>query len=298
MGFSRLNLRPADLPLFGRKVKTEATAKNWNPRLTLKFLGAFLLLNSAFFTQILAQKKSEKVEACGSCAMGANQTLKEVQQCALEKAMEEALNRAGIPLEVNSSTQMQQSEGGNGYTEAFSKVIQTRYKGGITEVQDLEEPKSKINEFKIMEIERCIRASVVQYKTDPDPAFTHDVKGILPAYPYQTSLSFRVQSPGSYMLAYYLEGDSAFCFYPNEAERQDLLESDAEHLFPSHKSQREYVVENTQPKAVKSIMLMFFKKPMPTPPVDLRQDLQRWLDGIEPSERQVFNFPIILDSRK
>jgi hypothetical protein len=256
-----------------------------------------LVLGMALVAQTQAQKAG-KVEACGRCVMGANQTLKEVQQCALEKAMEEALNQAGIPLEVNSSTQMQQSEGGNVYTEAFSKVVQTRYKGGVTEWKELDEPKKKINEFNLMEVERCIRASVVQYKTDPDPAFTHEIQGILPAYPFSALLKFKVKSPGSYMLAYYLEGDSAFCFYPNEAERQEILMPGNEYTFPSPKSQREYFLENTQPKSAKSVLLLFFKKPMPAPPTELRQDLQRWIDGIEPSEKQVFNFPIILDSRK
>jgi len=246
----------------------------------------------------LNQVQGQRVKACGRCVMEKNQTMQDVERCALEKAMEEALNRAGIPLELNSSTQMQQSEGGNVYSEAFSKVVQTRYKGGITEWNEVEEAKKTFNEFKLMEVERCIQASIIQYKTDPDPTFIHEVKGILPAYPYEALLTFRVQSPGSYMLAYYLEGDSAFCFYPNEAERQVKLEAGVVHVFPGPKSQREYYMENTQPKAAKSVMLLFFKKSMPAPPIDLRQDLQRWLDGIEPAERQVFNFPIILDSRK
>lgn len=256
------------------------------------------VLLSLVFASYANAQKTEKVEACGRCVMGATQTLKEVQQCALEKAMEEALNRAGIPLEVNSSTQMQQSESGNMYTEAFSKVVQTRYKGGITEVKELEDPKVKVNEFNLMEVERCIRASVVHYKTDPDPAFTHEVWGILPAYPYAALLKFKVKSPGSYMLAFYLEGDSAFCFYPNEAERQEWLMSGTEYLFPSPKSQREYYIENTQPKSAKSVLLLFLKKPMPAPPAELRQDLQRWIDGIEPAQKQMFNFPILLDTRK
>lgn len=264
------------------------------------FHGRFALLAMCLFFAFNLPNRlhAQKVDACGRCVMESNQTMQDVQRCALEKAMEEALNRAGIPLEVNSSTQMQQSEGGNVYSEAFSKVVQTRYKGGITDWKELEESKKKINEFNLMEVERCIRASVIQYKTDPDPAFTHEVEGILPAYPYETVITFRVKAAGSYMLAYLLQGDSALIFYPNHAERQEKLEAGVEYLFPSPKSQHEYFFDNNQPKSAKSVMLLFFKKPMPAPPIDLRQDLQRWLDGIEPAQRQVFDFPIILDSRK
>lgn len=230
--------------------------------------------------------------------MSNNQTLQEVEQCALDKAFEEALNKAGVPLDVSGSTQLQQSESHNTYTEAFSKVVQTQYKGGITDFKELGEIRKTINEFKLLELERCIRATVVHYKTKPDPAFMHRVNGILPAYPYEALLQFQVQSPGSYMLGYLLQGDSAIQFYPNLYERQAFLTSDVLHPFPSPKSQSEYFIENSQPKAAKSILLLFLKQPTPAPPVQLRQELLRWIDGIEPSEREVLNFPIILSTKK
>lgn len=246
----------------------------------------------------LFAQKTERIEACGRCAMGNNQTLQEVQQCALDKAFEEALNKAGVPLEVSGSTQMQQSESGNAYTEAFSKVVQTQYKGGITDFKELGEIRKTINEFNLVELERCIRATVVHYKTKSDPAFMHRVTGILPAYPYEALLQFQVQSPGSYMLGYLLQGDSAIQFYPNPYERQVFLAPETLHAFPSPKSQSEYFIENSQPKEAKSILLLFLKEATPAPPVQLRQELMRWIDGIEPSQREVLNFPIILSSKK
>jgi hypothetical protein len=243
-------------------------------------------------------QKTERVEACGVCAMNGTETLLEVQQCALNKAMEEALNRAGIPMEISSSTQMQLSESGSIFNESFSKAIQTQYRGGITSFQEIKPMERRLNRFDVIEIERCIRAQVLPYKTGPDPAFKHDVQGLLPAYPHTANLRFTVKSPGSYMLAFWVEGDSATCFYPNPNEQQTFLKSGESHVFPGPRSQIDYEVFNERPRDTKSVMLLFFKKPMPPPPIELRQDLLLWIQGIEPEQRQVLTFPVILDTRR
>lgn len=255
----------------------------------------FLVIFLFWVGEGLAQNKAKdrKMESCGSCVVSGDMTLKEAQKCAMEKAMEEALNRAGVLLDVKSNQQLQQVESHAGFSESFIRAVSTEFRGGIIHAEKISED-IKLNELGFPEVVYCMRSTVRVYATRNDPGFSHHVTGVQSVYPKEARLQFNVKGPGSYMLGYFVEGDSIHAFYPNERESMIQLSAHKSISFPLPDSQTDYWIINEQKDAPKAILFVFLKEPLRPPHFLLFQDFLFWLQGIEPEERQVIIRPIYM----
>jgi hypothetical protein len=255
----------------------------------LLFLSFFSLL------ELNAQNKAKdkKMESCGTCAVSGSMTLEDAKKCAREKAMEEALNRAGVSLDVRSNQQLHQSEINSGFSESFVRAVSTEFRGGIVQTEKLSED-IRLNELGFPEVVYCMRSAVRLYTTLADPGFTHHISGLQSAYPKEARLNFSVEGPGSYMLGYFIEGDSIHSFYPNSREAMRHLPANETVTFPFPESQTEYWILNERKDAPKAVLLVFLKEPLRPPSVQLVQEFLLWLQGIEPSARQVILRPVVM----
>jgi len=258
-----------------------------------RFLSIFLCLLVLLQLNAQNRNRDKKIESCGSCAVSGVMTLDDAKKCAREKAMEEALNKAGVALEVSANQQLQQTESNSGFSESFVRAVTTEFRGGIVQAETISES-IHLNELGFPEVVFCMRAAVRVYATRKDPGFTHRVSGIQSAYPKEAKLQFEVEGPGSFMLGYWIEGDSIHRFYPNSREPMRYLPANERQVFPSPESQTDYWIINEQADAPKALLLLFLKEELRPPVVDLVQDFLLWLQGIEPNTRQIILRPVLM----
>jgi hypothetical protein len=248
----------------------------------------FLLLLHSFVSY--SQKGTVKVEICAECAISETMTKADARECAMKKAEEDALIKAGISKRVGSVSILHMSEQGYNFAENFQSVSQSEFRGAVVNRRILSEI-SYQDDLGDFIIELCAEFEVMEHGSDPDPSFMLEIGGLMPAYPNPSHLQFYAEGSAGYLYAFLVEGNAVYSFYPNEKEPDKFLEKGEQYVFPNPISQQHYLLSNDDPEAAKMLFFLYSKSPLYFPATWNFEELINWIYRIEPSERYIILHP-------
>ncbi|NOU16970.1 MAG: DUF4384 domain-containing protein [Bacteroidales bacterium] len=212
------------------------------------------------------------------------------KQKALAEAKVDALKKAGVSENIRSYDMLFKSEIGSKFEEVFMSDKQSEIRGAV---QDYTAQYSKgLDEFKNFYIEVTIDASVILYKTSPDPAFNVAINGIKQGYQNNEKLTFTViPSIDCYINIFNIYEKEASLTYPNPYEKQQFLEGGKSYTFPLNPN-IDYPLEKTSKEPEKNKLVFVFTKER-IPYVKYHgedqntsfEEVSSWLFSISPDKR-------------
>lgn len=245
----------------------------------------FLCIISGVFSQEISIKN-----AVGSYYGNENMTLKQIKQNSLNEAKIDALTKAGISENINSYSQLFNSEIDNNYTEMFSKNIINQIKGAVTEVE-INDIKLEFSDNNTIKATTTISCKVIKHTDEPDLTFDASISGIKGIYNSNESFSFLLNpTKNAYMIAFVVNANNekSFVIFPNQYEKSFLLEKNTEYKFPSDKAGIEISIEaETNKDSYKLIVVILKNEIQYTKEVNYK-NISEWLSVIPLNEKKVF----------
>jgi len=241
-------------------------------------------------TAVYAQEVKHITGAKGSYLISGSVSEEDAKMKALAEAKLNALKMAGVSENIKSYDMLFKSEVGAKYEEVFVSDRQSEIRGAIKDYT-MEFSKG-LDEYKNFYIEVTIDATVILYKTSPDPAFTVSIDGIKQGYQNGEKLTFTiVPSINCYINIFNIYEKEAALTYPNPYEKQQFLEGGKAYTFPLNQ-QIDYPLEKTGKEPEKNKLVFVFTKDL-IPYVNYHgedqstnfEDVSSWLFSISPDKR-------------
>jgi hypothetical protein len=184
----------------------------------------------------VAQAQRQQINGVSGRVMIANISPEQARDKAIEQAKAEALRQAGVEEWVQSFDFLQKKEESKRFEEFFHSLTSVQSMGSVVEWNVTRENKG-MDDFGALFYEVSLDASVVLYKTRPDPSFQLTVKGMHPVYANAEKMSFEVFPGQDGFLKIFLldEARAVSMLYPNEYEPQAAMRGNTPYTFPQNK---------------------------------------------------------------
>jgi hypothetical protein len=237
------------------------------------------------FLPVSAQR--QEIRNIAGRAVIANISPEQAREKAIEAAKAEALRQAGAEEWVQSFDFLQKVEQSNKFEEFFHSLTSVQSMGSVVDWKVLKENRG-VDEFGTLFYEVTLDATVVLYKTKPDPAFQLIVKGIHAVYKNEEKMNFEVL-PGQdgYLKIFLLDEARAVSqLYPNEHEPQANMRGSTAYKFPQS-PHFNYEVFTDKKEETNYLFLVYTRKDIPYKGGDDFAGFIEYVYTMEPAERYV-----------
>ncbi|MCD4818002.1 MAG: hypothetical protein K8S23_04880 [Candidatus Cloacimonetes bacterium] len=255
------------------------------------------------FSNLSAKKNEIKVKgAIGISFIEGDISYNQARKHAIERATEDALNKAGVPITVSSNVTIFESEVNDQLSEVFSSNITTETRGEIIDYKIVNEEKG-LNDLDNFYIKIKLDATVLKYETKLDPTFTAKIEGIDAVYKNDEQIDFTILPvKDTYIRIFYISDNDASLLFPIKDFHDDSkFTKDILHKSPfTEKIEHYYAYAKTQIE-VGRIVIVMTKQNIPFLEVEKDEDnyltkakakkIISWIHKIEPDQRNVFYFP-------
>jgi hypothetical protein len=217
----------------------------------------------------------------------ANISPEQAREKAIELAKAEALRQAGAEEWVQSFDFLQKVEQSNKFEEFFHSLTSVQSMGSVVDWKVRKEHKG-VDEFGALFYEVTLDATVVLYKTRPDPSFQLTVKGIHPVYKNEEKMNFEVFPGQDGFLKIFLldEARAVSQLYPNEHEPQANMKGSTSYKFPQS-PHFNYEVYTEKKEETNYLFLVYTRKDIPYKGGDDFAGFIEYVYSMEPVERFV-----------
>ena len=230
-----------------------------------------------FFTrQSLLAQEIRIPKASGYCEKNDQVTLAEVKKCALSNALKDALEQAGVEMEVKSVFVQESSTNDENYI--FD--VNSRFIGA--NIISFEEPyyREEQNEL-IASIENVI---VKKHKKKRDSEFTFALTGIRNTYVNNENLTFTVNpNKDGYLNIFFIDQNQAFKLFPNPEEPDYYLQKNVDYSFPQSIF-LDYVMEATETQS-NTLVFILTKEDIAFAEEMTGKEMYHTLYSLEPDKR-------------
>lgn len=251
------------------------------PEMKSLIIICFLLTFSTAFAQ-----RREITNVSGRTVI-ANISPEQAREKAIELAKAEALRQAGAEEWVQSFDFLQKVEQSNKFEEFFHSLTSVQSMGSVVDWKVRKEHKG-VDEFGALFYEVTLDATVVLYKTRPDPSFQLTVKGIHPVYKNEEKMNFEVFPGQDGFLKIFLldEARAVSQLYPNEHEPQANMKGSTSYKFPQS-PHFNYEVYTEKKEETNYLFLVYTRKDIPYKGGDDFAGFIEYVYSMEPVERFV-----------
>jgi len=249
------------------------------------------------FQTLIAQTKT--VEAEGTWQI-ANVTPEKARMLALQRAKDEALQKAGIETFISTSTYTVTDLIQNFMHFSNSEII-----GEFTNIEILEDDHVNINGILFWKV--LIKAKInISGKVKPDPEFDAQINGIAATYNAGDKLEFTLKlTKDCYVQIFWFnDAGNGALFYPNEYESMQLLKAKMEHRFPFSDKIESYDLykETKEDTESNNFVFVFTKKEVAYPKAAIDgtttlDDLYDWIIKI-PADQRLTKQEVIFIGKK
>jgi hypothetical protein len=217
----------------------------------------------------------------------ANISPEQARENAIEAAKAEALRQAGAEEWVQSFDFLEKREESNKFDEFFHSLTSVTSMGSVVDWKVRKENKGA-DEFGTLFYEVTLDATVVLYKTKPDPSFQLTVNGIDPVYKNKEKMNFEVRPVQDGFLKIFLldEGRAVSMLYPNEQEPEVMMRGATLYKFPQS-PRFDYEVFTEKKEETNYLFLVYTRKDVPYRGTDDFSDFIEYVYTMEPAERFV-----------
>lgn len=261
--------------------------KNFRTKNNLFFCFILLFLANVISAQEIIEVRDIK----GSALIAGDVSPKEAKLEALNNAKIKALEKAGIEEHIKSNELLFSSQQKNDYSQFFSSDIQSEIQGAVQSFKIKSEKINKKSESELI-CEVTIDATVVKYKTKPDVSFDAIIDGIKAAYNNNEDLIFALKTTQHcYLTIFNITDNEALLLFPNEYEKQMVLDKSKLYKFPFAKIDYT-LVTNLKESETNRLIFVFTKTEIPFIKMDKDQnttteDIFSWIYSIMPDQRKV-----------
>lgn len=225
-----------------------------------------LLFTMFLFFKITAFASEIHVKsAIGTYIGNEDMSLKEIKKESLNNAKLKALETAGVKENIQAYSQYLKSESNNNYAELFSSDVISQMQGAVKNVT-INNIKIEITKDQLIKVITDISCTVLVYDKKPDLSFKSKVSGIESFYKSGKALSFNIEaSKDAYIRAFVISNneDEAFMVFPNEYEKNFMLEKNKLYSFPTKSSGIEIVLETKNESENYNLIIVSLKKDIP-----------------------------------
>lgn len=189
---------------------------------------SFSLILIAINYSSIAQQIVKNINTTGTCRQGETETLESVKKRALNIAFENALLKAGIPIELRSvySESINSINGNNNLSQFWD--LQSSFVGGS--ILDYDTILYKPNGFEITA--ELWGAKVIKYSEHPDPNFEFEIDGLKESYLSSEPISFSFKpSQNGYLYIFTQSDEKLSVLYPYKSPIADFLSDNMDVLF-------------------------------------------------------------------
>ncbi|MDX9845707.1 MAG: DUF4384 domain-containing protein [Tenuifilaceae bacterium] len=213
---------------------------------------------------------------------------------ALNNAKVEALRKAGVGENIQTYENLFRSELNNDFTEFFSSDIQTELRGAIQSYEIVSHRRKVDPVTNLFMVEVTIDASVILYKSSPDPTFNVKVEGIKAIYEEGELLTFSLQATQACYLHVFSITDNYTCLlYPNKLEKFQEIKPNQRMEFPFGNLDYE-LFKSGKGIDTNRMVFVFTKKPIQflkhsggEEQLTASETIFSWVYSIMPDERNV-----------
>ena len=232
-----------------------------------------------------AQAQHVQVQGVQGQATIANITPEQAREKAVEQAKAEALRRAGVEEWVQSFDFLQKREENNKFEEFFHSLTSVQAMGSVVDWSVLKENK-RLDESGTLLYEVTLDATVVLYKTRPDPEFHLAVNGVHPVYRNEENLSFQITPGKDGFLKIFLMDDAraVSMLYPNEHEKVAEMRGKTPYVFPQS-PHFNYEAYTNKSEETNYLFFVYTRKDIPYNGTDNFSDFIQYVYTMEPAER-------------
>ena len=261
--------------------------KNFRTKNNLFFCFILLFLANVISAQEIIEVRDIK----GSALIAGDVSPKGAKLEALNNAKIKALEKAGIEEHIKSNELLFSSQQKNDYSQFFSSDIQSEIQGAVQSFKIKSEKINKKSESELI-CEVTIDATVVKYKTKPDVSFDAIIDGIKAAYNNNEDLIFALKTTQHcYLTIFNITDNEALLLFPNEYEKQMVLDKSKLYKFPFAKIDYT-LVTNLKESETNRLIFVFTKTEIPFIKMDKDQnttteDIFSWIYSIMPDQRKV-----------
>lgn len=248
----------------------------------------YYILFVSFVLSLCMFAETVRVEkVIGECTL-ANITPEQAKACAVERAKQTALERAGVEQSVKATTTLMTEENSQGFSDAFTSFSSVEMRGGIVEYELFDLGVVKIYDTHVYRV--AINATVKKYTNFPDPYFQINVSGLQRSYQNDKPITFSVTPmlPGYLKIFLFENTEQASLVYPNAYEVNRPFGGSEERFFPTNPIM-EYAAEKKSGSRSEHNYLVFVytKKDIPFLKEPTYENILSWIYAMEPDQRTV-----------
>jgi hypothetical protein len=261
---------------------------------------SYLILFFALFfsTLFVSAQETEEIKMKGITGIGYDENIVLAKEKAINEAKKNALNRAGIAVNINAYTDLFQAEMDDNYAELFTSQVFTNIRGAVTNIEVVSENRDFVmgNNIKYEVTIDCI---VLKYNTDVDLMYAADIKGIKPFVNDGDLLKFTVtptKDSWLYVFCVPQNQDKAYYLFPIEEEEHKeksfMLEAGKTYEFPRN-LELEYFLDATD-KQTDRLIFVITKQNFPFTSRITYKNVTDWIFTIPPDQRIVESFAVTI----
>lgn len=228
-----------------------------------------------------------KINGVQGRAVIANISPEQAREKAIEQAKAEALRQAGAEEWVQSFDFLSKREANDRFEEFFHSLTSVQAMGSVVDWKVSNESKSVDAQGALL-YDVTIDATVMLYKTRPDPEFQVVVRGIRSMYQNEEKMNFEIIPGKDGFLKMFLMDDvrSVSMLYPNEHERTVEMRGKTTYAFPQS-PHHNYEVYTNKKEETNYLFLVYTRKDIPYRGGDNFADFIEYVYTMEPAERFV-----------
>jgi len=220
-----------------------------------------------------------------------NITPEMAREKAIEEAKREALSKAGIEERIKMTDVLSTYEVNDLSSQMVSSFSSIELNGAVTRYSVTKDRKEKDGVDGLLYAVVTIDATVRKYATIPDPEFKIDVRGLRNnGYRNGEAITFSVRpNKDGYLKVFLFENmTDAELLFPNDYEQNSRLKEKETVKFPTV-SRIDYAAEKltTERQEHNLLMFVYTKRDIPFHGDVTCQRVMRWINEIEPNEREV-----------
>ncbi|MFW5916376.1 MAG: hypothetical protein ACOCTM_02765 [Bacteroidota bacterium] len=270
-------------------------------------------------------QETTKVTATGEYCGSSGESFRQIRKTAIENAEENALRNSGIPESVTSSKLLYTSESSmksgeqdqSQFNQLFTNIASSEIHGKLL-INTVLNTNKYVNEFDHLCCEVTIEATVFEYSSERDDAFTFKVEGLQEGgeddipnqYSNNTRLSFNfTPNKDGYLKIFDFTVDTALILYPYTNKQYPQLSDEKDRLFQkgesvefpilsAYKPGYKLSLEKGQNREINHLVFVFTKKDIPFYGQATKKEIFSWIYEIPPSEREVKYFPVMIYRKK
>lgn len=250
-----------------------------------------LIICLIFSALAVFSQQNEEIFISSVQGVGYDENVSVAKEKAINDAKVQALSKAGIEENINSYTDLYQSEISDNYSELFTSQVFTNIRGSVKNIEILNEEKSFSGNQIKYSVE--IKCTVVKYSSLADAFYKAEIKGIKPFYYQEDYLSWALSvTKDSWLYVFCIpqNQNDAYFVFPNDYEEQFLMKADSIYNFPIVVTYQQFLDGDTQ--QTDRLIFVLTKEKYPYTGKITYKNIFDWIFEISPDQRIVESFSV------